>query len=232
MACAYTGTCLIPPLFGILANHISIALLPPFLLAVGLLTVCCLFVRGERLRIAEDFPERLPKGRTVLYLVLFAASLLIVFRVIPYLWGLIAITAALVVADRRALRDVDYPLLLTFVFFFIFAGNLSRVPIVHEVLSGLMEKDALLVSVFSCQGISNVPSAILLSRFTDNYRALLLGVNIGGTGTIIASLASLITYSEYKTLYPRDAGRYLKLFTVMNLIFLVIMTVAAKLFFV
>jgi Na+/H+ antiporter NhaD/arsenite permease-like protein len=95
-----------------------------------------------------------------------------------------------------------------------------------------MEKDALLVSVFSCQGISNVPSAILLSRFTDNYPALLLGVNIGGTGTIIASLASLITYSEYKTLYPRDAGRYLKLFTVMNLIFLVIMTVAAKLFFV
>ena len=206
-------------------------MLAPFLLAVGLLTVCCLFVRGERLQIAEDFPEKLPKGRTALYLVLFAASLLIVFRVIPYLWGLIAITAVLTIADRRALRDVDYPLLLTFVFFFIFAGNLSRVPMVHELLSGLMEKDAMLVSILSCQGISNVPSAILLSRFTDNYRALLLGVNIGGTGTIIASLASLITYSEYKTLYPRDAGRYMKLFTVMNLLFVVIMTVAAKLFF-
>lgn len=218
--------------FNISTGEFMGIMLAPFLLAVGLLTVCCLFVRGERLQIAEDFPETLPKGRTALYLVLFAASLLIVFRVIPYLWGLIAITAVLAIADRRALRDVDYPLLLTFVFFFIFAGNLSRVPMVHELLSGLMEKDAMLVSILSCQGISNVPSAILLSRFTDNYRALLLGVNIGGTGTIIASLASLITYSEYKTLYPRDAGRYMKLFTVMNLLFVVIMTVAAKLFFV
>ena len=218
--------------FNIPTGEFTMIMLPPFLLAVGLLTVCCLFVRPEKLKLTEDFPERLPKGKTALYLVLFAASLLIVFRVIPYLAGLIVIPVVLLFADRRALRDVDYPLLLTFVFFFIFAGNLSRVPAVHTLLSGLMEKDALLVSTLSCQGISNVPSAILLSRFTDNYRALLLGVNIGGTGTIIASLASLITYSEYKILHPRDSRRYLKLFTLINLLFLVIMTVAAKLFFV
>ena len=89
-----------------------------------------------------------------------------------------------------------------------------------------------LVSILSCQFISNVPSAILLSRFTGDYHSLLLGVNIGGTGTLIASLASLITFSEYRVLYPGKGGRYFWLFTLINVVFLVIMTVAAKIFFI
>ena len=126
---------------------------------------------------------------------------------------------------------VDYPLLGTFFFFFIFAGNLSRIDVINTTLSSLLQKDTLLVSTLSCQGISNVPSAILLSRFTTNYKALLMGVNIGGTGTLIASLASLITFSEHRILYPGHTKQYFWMFTLINTVFLLIMTVAAKLFF-
>lgn len=206
-------------------------MLPPFLLAVALLTGFCFLLRPEPLRITEEFPEKLNVRLTVLYLGLFALSLLIVFRLIPYYVGLVLVPAVLLMVDRDALPQVDYPLLGTFTLFFIFAGNLSRVPEVRAFLGGLLDWDALLVPILSCQVISNVPSAILLSRFTDNYRALLLGVNIGGTGTLIASLASLITFSEFRMLCPGEGKRYFLLFTLINLVFLVVMTVAAKLFF-
>ena len=125
--------------------------------------------------------------------------------------------------DREALAAVDYPLLLTFVAFFIFAGNMSRLTFIHDLLSGLLDKSTFLVSLASCQVISNVPTAILLSRFTDNFKELLLGVNIGGTGTLIASLASLITYSEFKKLYPSEGKKYIKTFVLLNLLFLVVL---------
>ena len=138
----------------------------------------------------------------------------------------------LLIADRNSLLMVDYPLLGTFFFFFIFAGNLARIDAVNSFMSTLLERDTLLVSVLSCQGISNVPSAILLSRFTADYRSLLLGVNIGGTGTLIASLASLITFSQYRLHNPGKTKKYILMFTLVNVIFLAVMTVAAKLFFV
>ena len=116
----------------------------------------------------------------------------------------------------------------TFFFFFIFAGNLSRIEVVNSFISSFLAKDTLIVSVLSCQAISNVPSAILLSRFTMDYRALLMGVNIGGTGTLIASLASLITFSEFRVLYPGHTKQYFWMFTLINLIFLVVMTVFAR----
>jgi Na+/H+ antiporter NhaD/arsenite permease-like protein len=119
---------------------------------------------------------------------------------------------------------VDYPLLLTFVFFFVFAGNMARIEIVRDTLSYLCNKSTLLFSVMSCQCISNVPSAVLLSQFTDNYADLLVGVNIGGTGTLIASLASLITYREYTKHNPQDSDRYMKLFSAFNFGFLFILT--------
>ncbi len=118
---------------------------------------------------------------------------------------------------------VDYPLLLTFVFFFIFSGNMARIDGVRRIFSGLLEMNTLLFSVASCQVISNVPSAILLSQFTDNYRDLLLGVNIGGVGTLIASLASLITFREYTKQNKGKTGYYMLLFTAFNFAFLVIL---------
>ena len=194
----------------------------PFLVSVGLITVCCLFVKSEPLEIADE-KISLPVGRTALYLALFAMAIAIVFRGIPYQLGLVIIPAVLLVADRDALKKVDYPLLLTFVFFFIFAGNMARIDWVQSLFSGLLEKYTLLVSVISCQVISNVPSAILLSQFTENYRELLIGVNIGGVGTLISSLASLITYREYTKWNPKGTWSYVMLFSLFNFGFLAIL---------
>ncbi len=218
--------------FNIPTGEFCLIMLPPFLLAIAMLALACLFVKPKKLNISEDFGERLNIKRTVLYMIMFIVSILIVFRVIPYAIGLIAIPIILLFADRQALLMVDYGLLGTFFFFFIFAGNLSRIEVVNEFISYLLQKDTLLVSTLSCQAISNVPSAILLSRFTTDYKSLLMGVNIGGTGTLIASLASLITFSEFRILYPGHSKKYFWMFTLINLIFLVVMTLAAKFFFI
>ena len=199
-------------------------MLLPFLLSVAIITVCCLiFVKKETLEIGETEMETKP-GRIAIYMVLFALSIAIVFRGIPYLIGLVVIPLALLFLDRKALRMVDYSLLLTFVFFFVFAGNMARIGVVRELFSFLLDQSTLLFSILSCQIISNVPSAILLSQFTNNYTELLLGVNIGGVGTLIASLASLITYNEYSKNNPGKSGYYLGMFTLFNVGFLVILT--------
>lgn len=197
---------------------------PPFLLSILLITLCCIiFVKPEPLELQKEEVKLDPK-RTVLYLILFALSIIIVFRVIPYWIGLIIIPVVLLIVDRKALLMVDYSLLLTFVFFFIFAGNMARIDAVRNVFSGLLEKNTLLVSVLSCQIISNVPSAILLSQFTGNYRDLLVGVNIGGVGTLISSLASLITFREYVKLNPGKGKFYVLVFSLFNFAFLFILT--------
>ena len=203
---------------------------PPFVISVLLITVCCLiFVKNEPLTVADE-PVRLPLWRTIIYLALFALSIAIVFRGIPYYFGLIIIPTVLLFMDRKALKAVDYPLLLTFVFFFIFAGNMARIPPVKAMFSWLLEKNTLIFSVLSCQIISNVPSAILLSQFTGNYRELLLGVNIGGVGTLISSLASLITFREYTRRNPGKTGYYVMMFSAFNFGFLILLTVFALLF--
>ena len=198
---------------------------PPFILSVVLITILCFaMVKNEPLCMENEKISSSPK-RTALYLLLFAFSILIVFRGIPYWWGLIIIPAVLLWADRKALKMVDYPLLLTFVFFFIFSGTMARVDAVREVFSGLLEKSTMVFSVISCQVISNVPSAILLSQFTDNYRELLLGVNIGGAGTLIASLASLITFREYIKHNPGETLKYIGLFSLYNFGFVLVLTI-------
>jgi hypothetical protein len=196
----------------------------PFVLSILLITACCfLFVKAEPLQLDEE-KISLPPVRTIIYLALFALSIVIVFRWIPYWIGLIVIPIALLIMDRNALKKVDYPLLFTFVFFFIFSGNMARIEGVRSLFSSLLEKNTLLVSILSCQVISNVPSAILLSQFTGNYHDLLLGVNIGGVGTLISSLASLITFREYVKHNPGKTGKYIALFSAFNFAFLIILT--------
>jgi len=198
---------------------------PPFVLSVLLITVCCVvFVKPEPLHLKEE-KTPLPAGKAILYLLLFALAIAIVFRGIPYWIGLIVIPAVLLVMDRKALKMVDYPLLMTFVFFFIFSGNMARIDAVRRLFSMLLEKSTLLFSVISCQVISNVPSAILLSQFTENYRELLLGVNIGGVGTLIASLASLITFREYTKQNKGKSGYYILLFSAFNFAFLGVLVI-------
>ena len=198
-------------------------MLIPFILSIALITICCLFVKNEPLSI-EDTQTKLPKAKTIIYLLLFALSIIIVFRVVNYLIGLFIIVTVLLFMDKSALKKVDYGLLLTFVMFFIFAGNTARIPIIEKALSSLMEKSPLLTPVISCQIISNVPSAILLSKFTTNYGALLVGVNIGGVGTLISSLASLITFREYVKHNPDKTLKYVGLFSIFNFAFLIILT--------
>ena len=203
-------------------EFVSIMLLP-FSLAIVLITLCCIvFVKGEPIEVTGE-RERIDKKKALILGGLFTLSIAIVFRGIPYWIGLIVIPAVLLFVDRKALRDVDYPLLFTFVAFFIFSGNVARIEAVRNIVGTLLEKSTLLVSTLSCQVISNVPSAILLSNFTDNYRELLVGVNIGGAGTLIASLASLITFKEYTRHNPSGTGAYVKKFSAFNFGFLAIM---------
>ncbi len=196
----------------------------PFVVSVLLITVCCLvFVKPEPLMLSNEKTD-IKLGRALLYLLLFALSIAIVFRGIPYWVGLAVIPVVLFFVDRKALKMVDYPLLLTFVFFFIFSGNMARIGVVREFFSMLLNKSTLLVSILSCQVISNVPSAILLSQFTENYRELLLGVNIGGVGTLISSLASLITFREYTKHNPGRVRQYIGSFSAYNFAFLLVLT--------
>ena len=215
--------------FSIPTGEFVIAMFPPFFLAVILITVACLAIPDDRIAFGGE-SEKLPAGRLAVYLALFALSILVVFRGIPYVIGLIVIPVALLIIDRRALCEVDYGLLATFVCFFIFSGNMSRIPAVEALIKPLVSSNGkleLIISAMSCQVISNVPSAILLSRFADAWKPLLYGVNIGGCGTIISSLASLITFRTYMA-HSREAdpsgksggGSYMKLFSAMNFAFL------------
>lgn len=203
---------------------------PPFVISVVLITLCCIaFVKPDPLEVTDD-PIHVPPVKTAAYLLLFTLAIAIVFRGIPYWIGLAVIPAVLLFMDRKALKMVDYPLLLTFVFFFIFSGNMARIDAVRNLFSWLLDKSTLLFSVLSCQVISNVPSAILLSQFTDNYKELLLGVNIGGVGTLIASLASLITFREYTKQDSGHTAKYMLLFSAYNFAFLFILAAFVLLF--
>lgn len=202
----------------------------PFILSIILFTVCCLFIPKEELTLNNEEDEKINTKKATFYLVLFAMTILMVFRVIPYYVCLPIIFAAIMISDRKTLTKVDYPLLLTFVCFFLLAGNISRIEIVNTFFSALLEKNTLLTSILSCQVISNVPSAILLSEFTTNYKELLLGVNIGGVGTLISSLASLITFREYTSHVKGKTAQYVGLFSAFNFGFLIVLTVSVMIF--
>ena len=202
----------------------------PFILSIVLFTVGCFFIPKESLVLENKDEEKINSKKAIFYLVLFALTILMVFRIIPYYLCLPIILVSIMATDKKALAKVDYPLLLTFACFFLLAGNVSRIQIVNVFFSTLLEKNTLLTSIFSCQVISNVPSAILLSEFTENYRELLLGVNIGGVGTLISSLASLITFREYTSHVKGKTLKYIGLFSSLNFGFLIILTATVMIF--
>lgn len=207
----------------------------PFLIAFVLIAFATLFlIYGKHEALAQmDSVSKVVLGRPQLgaYAFLSFLTLLAVFRIIPAFLAVIVIVAVLLYIDPRALKAVDYPLLLTFLCFFIFAGNMARLPILSEWLTHIMTGNELLVSAGLSQFISNVPAAVLLSHFTENWQMLLIGVNIGGVGTPIGSLASLITIKYFfslKKTFPvlqnkqtLDTHRFLGLFCILNVLFLV-----------
>lgn len=154
------------------------------------------------------------------YLILFLLCLLTVLHILPYQILFFLVLTGFLLLDYRVLKDVDYFLLLTFLCFFIFIGNMKQISLVHELISKLLVHHEVLMGIGASQIISNVPAAILLSGFTDDYSALLIGVNLGGLGTLIASLASLISFKFYTNSEGSDTKRFLGIFTLYNVIFL------------
>lgn len=154
------------------------------------------------------------------YLILFLLCLLTVLHILPYQIMFLLVLTGFLLLDYRVLKDVDYFLLLTFLCFFIFIGNMKQISLVHELISELLVHHEVLMGIGASQIISNVPAAILLSGFTDDYSALLIGVNLGGLGTLIASLASLISFKFYTNSNGSDTRRFLGIFTLYNVIFL------------
>lgn len=152
----------------------------------------------------------------LVYLALFVLCLLTVFRIVPYLLTTAITVIVLLLVNRKLLKEIDYMLLLTFVCFFTVSENLGRVDTIRIFLQDLLQKNTLLTALGTSQVISNVPAAIMLSGFTNQWQHLLSGVNIGGLGTPIASLASLITIKFYMRWPGAKIGRFLGFFTVAN----------------
>lgn len=160
--------------------------------------------------------QRRTNQKNVIYLILFVLSLLVVVRILPYYVALIIVLATVFVMDRQVLTTVDYSLLLTFIAFFIFTGNIGEIPAIRDMLQQLVNGREVGIGIVASQVISNVPAALLLSGFTENYAKLLVGVNVGGLGTLIASMASLISYKIYAHHYNEQKGKYFLWFTIAN----------------
>lgn len=214
--------------YGISPERFFAVTAPVTVLSFFLLAGASLCVKQETVRV-EFAKQANPsgKGRVWAYAVLFLLSLAAVFRMIPH-WAVLGIVIlALFFLDRRLFQKVDYCLLLTFVFFFIFAGNLGRLEPVRSFLSSLLEGRTLLVSAGASQIISNVPAAVLLSSFTEDWKGLLLGANIGGLGTLIASLASVISFKQYARIPGARPLRYLAVFSAVNFVMLALLMTLA-----
>lgn len=198
----------------------------PYSLVSAVLLALCLLLVPEKNSSLETNRENLitskfgSKAQIIVYIVLFAVALLTVMRVLP--WYVFAGVVLIVVGgmDYKILLRADYILLLTFIGFFIFTGNMGRIGFISDFLRGIMEGKELLISVLASQVISNVPATLLLSGFTTNYKELLIGVNVGGLGTLIASMASLISYKAYTKEYQENGAKYIGVFTIFNLAFL------------
>ena len=199
----------------------------PYTLVSGVLLLLVVFVlsAGKR-RISLETGVLLQTSGTAgrkkngIYLALFALSLLSVARVFPWQLMLAVVLVVLVLTDRTVFLQVDYCLLFTFISFFIFIGNMGNIEAVRSVLQSLVAGRELAVGIGASQIISNVPATLLLADFTHDLKNLTIGVNLGGLGTLIASMASLISYKIYAHNYNKTKGRYLLWFTIANVLFL------------
>lgn len=197
------------------------ATLPLWLISLTVVLLLSLRLSRSHVEVFLGEEPGLDKKSLILYLLLFCLCLTVVLRIITWQLMLPLLIITLLFFDRRRLKEADFMLLLTFVCFFIFAGNLARVPMVEQLLSRLLLGRELLIGALASQVISNVPAALLLSGFTDSGRELLLGVNIGGLGTPIASLASLISLKLYSHSEHSDSGKYLRQFSLVNFALLI-----------
>ena len=162
----------------------------------------------------------------MLFSILFIVILLSVFHIVDYKLTFIITIITVLLLNKSLFKEVDYSLLITFIGFFIFVGNISTLEVVRNFMEGVLnsKESTYLSGILASQVISNVPATMLLSGFTSNFRELLLGVNIGGMGTLIASLASVISYKLYLGEFKEEGNTYFKTFTVYNIIGLILFT--------
>lgn len=218
-------------LSGLSIREFLLYMLPFSAVSAVLLLAALALIRGkeQKIRAGEHSKgvRKYDKKRTLritVYLALFIFSLLVVVHVVPCCFLVISVLILLFVLEKRVLLDIDYALLFTFIGFFIFTGNMGNVDIIKEFLQHLVAGREVFVGILTSQCISNVPAALLLSGFTTDYKSLLLGVNLGGLGTLIASMASLISYKFLVNQYPDKKGRYMLWFTIANIVFLLILS--------
>ncbi len=208
-------------------------MLPLTLISFVLILICIFRIKSQPIQLAEDTAKKqgnvIADYRFWIYMVLFLVCMGNVFHLYSYWVVLAVVTVVILVLNRSLFAEVDYSLLLTFVGFFIFIGNMKQIDSVNAVLMQAISGNELLMGILSSQVISNVPAAMLLSGFTTKYGILLYGVNIGGLGTLIASMASLISYRFFVKAYPEQKSVYFGQFTAYNIVLLLIITVIALL---
>ena len=198
--------------------------LPLTLLSFVMLLLSCRFcIPNIPIQIPHTKAPSVERKSLLQNSILFFLCLLTVAHILPWQLLLILLSIAVFLFDKRLFFSVDYGLLATFLFFFIFIGNMSEFSLVKNLLQNLLEGKEILVSSLTSQVISNVPCAILLSNFTTSYGKLLVGVNIGGLGTLIASLASLISWQQYRTIAHANPRKYFITFTIYNVVFFLIL---------
>lgn len=204
-------------------------MLPYTVLSGIMLVIGLLFLRGKQEEVVavEKKAQKINGVKTSIYLGLFLLAFMVVLKLLPYEIVLITVILVVLFMERGVLKEVDYSLLLTFISFFFFTGNMGNVPAIKQGLQQLVEGREVLVGVLSSQVISNVPAALLLSGFSSDYEALLIGVNIGGLGTLIASMASLISYKILAKQYDDMKGKYFLWFTLWNVLFLAVLLLAS-----
>lgn len=187
---------------------------------IGLLTF---FVEKDPLSEMTFEEQIVDKKEGFLLAALMLVMILVVLNIFAYLWA-VALVALIILFYRRELfARVDYGLLLTFVFFFIIVGNIGQMAAIKNFLQSLNGHSVYLASLGLSQVISNVPAAFLIAPFTTNQQAVILGVNIGGLGTLIASLANLIGYNLFREYYSNETKKFLGLFSVINFTLLLVL---------
>lgn len=169
----------------------------PTLIALVLIVLVCLFIKKEPLEYKDDEISKFSIPKAIIYGVLFVVTILVVLGVIPWWGASILILLVIAICDIKAYLLVDYTIPLTFVAFFIFSGNLSRIPAIINLMKSFIDNYTFITAYISCQFISNVPTAVLLSKFTGNYAPLLVSVNVASLGIIFSSLSGVIALKEY-----------------------------------
>lgn len=213
---------------GLGVGEFMLLMLPYTVISFVLLSAWALLRKGKG-GVKIDFNDKTRiknKGKVVIYSALFCVCLLTVAHALDYRIMLLVVIATTAAADYRIFARVDYTLLLTFIAFFVFIGNMGRIPMFSNYINSIINGRECITGILSSQLISNVPAALLLSGFTDNIRPLIVGVNIGGLGTLIASMASLISFKYIGRENKSVRGRYLLYFTAVNVIFLAVLLTA------